>query len=93
MDQWLFSIHCHHQYNSRNVYSILKKVSSIKGRLTLFEGNLNSCCCTKLGRLSLFFSQVSSELQSHADRSPGLVVNIVEARRRLAGMETSDLLR
>lgn len=37
--------------------------------------------------------QVSSELQLHADRSPGLLVSIVEARRRLAGMETSDLLR
>ena len=37
--------------------------------------------------------QVSRQLQSHADRSPGLQMNIVEARRRLTGQETSDLLR
>lgn len=35
---------------------------------------------------------MSSDLESHVERSPGLVVNIVEARRRLSGMETSDLL-
>ena len=39
------------------------------------------------------YLQVGNDLQAHADRSPGLLVNIVEARRRLVGMETSDLLR
>ena len=36
--------------------------------------------------------KVSAELQSHAERTPGMAVNIIEARRRLAGQETSDLL-
>ena len=36
--------------------------------------------------------RVSTELQSHAERTPGMAVSIVEARRRLAGEETSDLL-
>ena len=36
--------------------------------------------------------KLSAELQSHAGRTPGMVVSIVEARRRLAGEETSDLL-
>ena len=36
--------------------------------------------------------KVSLELQSHAGRTPGMAVSIVEARRRLAGQETSDLL-
>ena len=36
--------------------------------------------------------KLSVELQSHAGRTPGMVVSIVEARRRLAGEETSDLL-
>ena len=36
--------------------------------------------------------KVSLELQSHADKTPGMAVSIVEARRRLAGQETSDLL-
>ena len=36
--------------------------------------------------------KISSELQSHAERTPGMVVSIVEARRRLVGEETSDLL-
>ena len=36
--------------------------------------------------------KVSAELQSHAGRTPGMIVSIVEARRRLAGQETSDLL-
>ena len=36
--------------------------------------------------------QLSRDLQSHAERTPGLVVNIMEARRRLSGIETSDLL-
>ncbi len=35
---------------------------------------------------------MSRELQAHSERSPGLAVNIVEARRRLSGLETSDLL-
>ena len=37
--------------------------------------------------------QVSCQLQDHAERNPTLQLNIVEARRRLAGQETSDLLR
>ncbi len=37
--------------------------------------------------------QVAGDLQTHADRTPLLLVNMVEARRRLAGVETSDLLR
>ncbi len=37
-------------------------------------------------------AQLSSELQANAERSPGLVLNIVEARRRLSGLATSDLL-
>lgn len=57
MDLWLFSTCSHH---SRNVYSVLQKVSG--------------------------------QLHSHAERSPGLLVNMVEARRRLTGMATSDLL-
>ncbi|XP_019864392.1 PREDICTED: protein FAM160B1-like [Amphimedon queenslandica] len=36
--------------------------------------------------------KVSSQLQDHAERNPTLQLNIVEARRRLAGQETSDLL-
>lgn len=36
--------------------------------------------------------KVCTELQSHAERTPGMVVSIVEARRRLVGEETSDLL-
>ena len=36
--------------------------------------------------------RVSTELQSHTERTPGMAVSIVEARRRLAGEETSDLL-
>ena len=36
--------------------------------------------------------KVSTELQSHSERTPGMAVSIVEARRRLAGEETSDLL-
>ena len=36
--------------------------------------------------------KVSLDLQTHADRTPGMAVSIVEARRRLAGQQTSDLL-
>ena len=36
--------------------------------------------------------KVSLDLQSHAERTPGMVVSIIEARRRLAGQQTSDLL-
>ena len=36
--------------------------------------------------------KVSSELETHAERTPGIAVSIIEARRRLAGQMTSDLL-
>jgi hypothetical protein len=36
--------------------------------------------------------KVSQRLKSHGERSPGLQLNIMEARRRLLGEETSDLL-
>lgn len=36
--------------------------------------------------------RVSCDLQTHAERNPVLPVNLLEARRRLVGMETSDLL-
>lgn len=36
--------------------------------------------------------RISADLQAHAERTPGMAVSIVEARRRLAGEETSDLL-
>lgn len=36
--------------------------------------------------------QVAGTLQIRIERTPGLVVHIVEARRRLEGQPTSDLL-
>ena len=37
--------------------------------------------------------QVAQELQGHCESSITLKLNVVEARRRLEGKETSDLLR
>ena len=36
--------------------------------------------------------QVAETFQMRVDRTPGLIVHIVEARRRLEGQPTSDLL-
>ena len=53
--------------------------------------------CTHMHTNSAVFSspcpQVGQELQTHCESSITLKLNVVEARRRLEGKETSDLLR
>lgn len=59
VDHWFLATDLSQQHG-RNVFSVLKKVSS--------------------------------DLQTYSERNPLLPVNLQEARRRLVGMETSDLL-
>ena len=61
----------------RNVYTILKKVALYKNEKT----KIVATCI-----------QVAGTLQGRVERTPGLLVHVVEARRRLVGQLTSDLL-
>ena len=67
--------------------------------LHAFTSHTHVCAhaCTHMYTSSAVLSspclQVGQELQTHCESSITLKLNVVEARRRLEGKETSDLLR
>lgn len=62
---------------------------------SLHRLNTATCCCDLFPSSALPSPhlQVAQQLQAHCDSSITLKLNVVEARRRLEGKETSDLLR
>lgn len=78
-------------------YEVNLLLTSILSTLAAFphpmmEQWLFATTCSHSRNVYSILKKLCNDLQTHAQRSPGLLVSIVEARRRLTGMETSDLL-
>lgn len=90
--KWLFAT----RTQTRNVYSVLKKVvclvfTDCQKIYTVLKRRWNVLLICPITLIHTD-TQIADTFQSRIDRTPGLLVQIIEARRRLEGQPTSDLL-